>query len=152
MKNGCEKFDLMPITFTGNQQRNQSNSMEKAYLMMDVVIVCVVEEEGLKGIEREAIAAMVVDSLHGGEHEEHYGLANSHEGDQLCECCTDGVQEKAFERMVVQRAVGVGYIQPMVHRMDMLVQELVDMEEAMEEILPGINHKAGKGKSLEIDM
>lgn len=74
------------------------------YLMMNVMIVCVVGSDHLERVEGYTITTVVVDSLEGGECEEEHGLASRHECARLSDNRPDGIEDEAFNGMVVERA------------------------------------------------
>lgn len=55
-----------------------------------------------------------------------------------------GVEHKALERMVVQSTICIWDIQAVVPRVEVLVEELVDMEGAVPEVLPGVDAEPGE--------
>ena len=78
--------------------------------MVNVVVVRVVAGEALQWVEREAVPAMVVDALHGGEEEEEHGFARGHPREDLCEPRSDGLEHEALDGVVVGRTERVGHV------------------------------------------
>lgn len=67
----------------------------------------VVGADELEWVPREVVTAVIVNSLHAGEHEEACALADSHarklEGETGAQC----IEEEALEGVVVECAVGI---------------------------------------------
>lgn len=64
------------------------------------------------------------------------------------------VEKKAFDWVVVECAERVWYVEPVVYRVKVLVEEFVDMHAAMEEILPCVHDEPVKtthGKAEEAE-
>lgn len=111
-------------------------------LVVDVMVVCIVPEQRLQGIEGQAVPAMIVDGFEGRESEEERCLADGHETDGLGESGTDAVEEEAFERVVVESAEGVRHVKSVMCLVELLVKPLVYVEQAVEEVLPGVDNEA----------
>jgi hypothetical protein len=109
-------------------------------LMVDVVVGGVVPEHVVEGVVRQPEPTVVVDSLDGGEGEEEDRSAGSHSGRQEGYGPAHGVQQKAFQGMVVQRSKRKRHYQTMMQRVHMLVHELVQVHPPVTKILPGIHH------------
>jgi len=105
-------------------------------LVVYIVVICRVTGDHLERIEREAVPAMVVDCLAGGEDEEEHRLADREARDGLGEHGSKRVEEEALDGMVVQRAVSIGHVQPVMDRMEVFVKEPVKVHRAVEEVLP----------------
>ena len=71
-------------------------------------------------------------------------MSDSEGGDRLSDDSAAGVEKEPLQGMVVQGAVRVGNVQSVMDRVDVAIEELVDMEEAMEEVLPSVDHEAAK--------
>ena len=84
MKKGCEKLDLMPIVCTTHQRWWRTEDGTRAYLMMDVMIVCVVPANHLERIEGQAVSTVVVDGLACAERKDEHGLPYSEKCEALC--------------------------------------------------------------------
>lgn len=78
----------------------------------------VVRSELLDGVERQGVAAMVVDGLDGGTGEEPHRLPDSHSCKQICKAGAKSVQQEAFKGVIVQGAVGVRNVEAMVARVE----------------------------------
>ena len=109
-------------------------------LMMYIVVIGRVAAEPLERVEREAVPAVVVDGLAGGEDEEEHGLADREARDGLGQQGAERVEQEALDGVVVERAVGVGDVQPVVDRVQVLVEEPALVHEAVEEVLPRVEH------------
>lgn len=72
----------------------------------------------LQGIPGECVATVVVDGLDGREGEEPHGLAIGHAGNKKSNTCTSSIQEKSFNRMIVQGTEGIGYIETVMAGME----------------------------------
>jgi len=105
-------------------------------LMVYIVVVCCVTGDHLERVEREAIPAVVVDCLAGGEDEEEHRLADREARDGLGEHGSKGVEQEALDGVVVQRAVSIGHVQPVMDRMEVFVKEPIKVHRAVEEVLP----------------
>ena len=105
-------------------------------LVMYIVVVCRVAGDHLERVEREAVPAVVVDCFAGGEDEKEYRLADREARDGLGEHGTKRVEQEALDGMVVQRAVSIGHIQPVMDRMEVFVKEPVKVHRAVEKVLP----------------
>lgn len=71
-------------------------------LVVDVVVGGVVARDVLYGIPRKRIAAVVVDRLDGAPHEEPHPQAGGHQGELVGEARARGVQQEAFDGVVVE--------------------------------------------------
>ena len=87
---------------------------------------------------------MVVDGLEGGNREQKCSLTHRHARHPLSDDSTTRIEKEALDGVVVQCAVRIRYIQPMVPGMELLVQECVHVHGAMQEILPGVNEETAK--------
>jgi hypothetical protein len=56
--------------------------------------------------------------------------------------CSKSVEHEAFYRMVVKRSKGIRAVKTVVVRMNMAIEELVGVEVAMPEVLPGVEKEA----------
>ena len=59
---------------------------------MNIMIIRIVAEKYLQRVQRQAISAMVVDRLEGGEREKHDSLSYRHQGDEVCETRAERVE------------------------------------------------------------
>ena len=128
-----------------NEERLTEIVFEAVCLMMNVMIARVVAVHKLQRVPREGEAAVVVNCLGGGEGEKESSLSHGHASQGFCKSSSEGVEKETLEGMIVQRAVCVGNGEAMVYRMDVFVQKFIDVEEAMEEVLPGVNNEANWG-------
>ncbi|URE09921.1 hypothetical protein MUK42_05493 [Musa troglodytarum] len=112
-------------------------------LMMDIVIRGVVPEEEVEDVPGKPQAAVVIYPFDGGEGEEEDGGSGRHAREKEGEAAAEGVQEKPFYRVVVLAAEGVWDDEAVVPRMDVAVQELVQVHVSVPEVLPCIENKHG---------
>jgi hypothetical protein len=110
-------------------------------LMVDVMVSAVVAEEYMEDVPRKPQTTVVVDGLDGREREEEYASPRGHARDEERERATDGVQDESLQWVVVQSSKSVGDDKSVVLRVDVLVQELVDMHVSVHEILPCVHDK-----------
>ena len=86
-------------------------------LMVNVVVAGVVRSEVLKRIPWQRIATMIINRLYGGTRKEPHALTSA----QACQlernACSQCIQEKAFQRMVVQGAKSIRNVEAVVTRM-----------------------------------
>ena len=88
--------------------------MKSANLVVNVVVVSVVTREPLQRVEREGVSAVVVDGLEGSNCEQKRGLADRHASQPLGDDSAARIKNEALDRVVVQCAVRIRYVQPMV--------------------------------------
>jgi hypothetical protein len=108
---------------------------------VDVMVSAVVAEEYMEDVPRKPQTTVVVDGLDGREREEEYASPRGHARDEERERATDGVQDESLQWVVVQSSKSVGDDKSVVLRVDVLVQELVDMHVSVHEILPCVHDK-----------
>lgn len=108
---------------------------------MNVVIISVVRCHELERIKGNAISAVVVDSLEGGQGEEDHRLAGGHKCACFSEDRSNGIEKKALDGVVIERSESVWDIKAMVPRVEVPVQPFIDMHPAMKEILPCIDEE-----------
>ena len=119
-------------------------------LVVDVMVVGCVSAEHLERVERKAVPAVVVDGLACREGEEKGGLSDGELRDGLGEHGTQRVEQEALDGVVVERTKGIWHVEPVVHRVEVLVEELVNVHRAMEEVLPGVEDDPGRKKTREV--
>ena len=107
--------------------------------MVNVVVVGIVGSHELERVPWKLVAAVVIDSLQGGKHEQHNRLACGQTGDQLCDTSTNTVENEALNGVIVQSTVGVRHIEPVVHRVECLVEERVVVCGTVKEVLPCVD-------------
>jgi len=112
-------------------------------LMVNVMIICVVPEHHLQRIKGQAVSAVIIDCFEGRKGKEEGCLADGHEAKSLGKGGPDAVEEEALERVVVECAEGVGNVKTVMRLVELFVKKLVDVKQAVEEILPGVNDEAG---------
>lgn len=103
---------------------------------MDVVIVRRIPTDHLQRVPGQVVSAVIIDGLACREQEEKRGLADCQTRESFGECGTQGVEKESFDWVIVERAKRVWDVKPVVYRVKVLVEELVDVHAAMEEILP----------------
>ena len=89
--------------------------------MMDVVVIGIVREQELAWIPPQSVSGMIIDRLDLRDHEEEDGLTHGHTRCHVRDDCTETVEYEAFQRMIVKRSKGIGYVKAMMHRVDMSV-------------------------------
>ena len=87
---------------------------------------------------------MIIDGLQCCEREEERCLSDRHQAHGLRECCANAVKEEALERVIVESAEGIRDVKTVVCLMELLVKPLVDMEQAVKEVLPGVDDEASR--------
>lgn len=107
------------------------------------LLVGIVLEETLQRVEGEIVAAMVVNSLQRREGEEGESTTVTHAADQERQASTDTVHQEALEGMIVEGAKGIGHIEAVMARVEMLVKIRHVVEQAVEEILPCVEECHG---------
>jgi len=115
------------------------------------VVSAVVAKEQVENVSGEPQAAVIVDSLNGGEGEEENASARSHAREKEREGTPHGVKKKALQWMIVQSTKRVGDYKSVVLGMDVLVQELVQVHVSMYEVLPCVQHHHGHGELQSYD-
>lgn len=108
--------------------------------MMYIVVISRVAAEQLEWVEREAVPAVVIDGLAGGDDEEEHRLADREPCDSLGQQGAESVEQEALDGVIVERAESVGNVEPMVDRVQVLVEEPALMHQAVEEVLPSVEH------------
>lgn len=109
-------------------------------LVVYVVIVGRIAAENLERVKREAVAGVVVDGLAGGEDEEEHRLADRETGDSLRKYSAERVEQEALDRVIVERAVSIRHVQPVMDRVEVLEEEPVNVHRAVEEVLPRVEY------------
>lgn len=94
---------------------------------------------------------MVIDGLECGKCEQKSGLTNRHSRYPLSESRTQQIEKETLNRVVESPAERIRHVQPMVPRVDGLVQKFVHVHGAMREVLPGVDEEPVKffGESCE---
>lgn len=69
--------------------------------MMDVMVISIVTTEHLEWIERETIAAVIIDRFHGTKRKQENGLPGGEVGNSLRHHGTDSIEKKSLERVIV---------------------------------------------------
>ena len=106
--------------------------------MVDVVSVRVIACEPLQRIKRQRVSTVVVDRLEHGNYEQKCGLANRHPSQPLSHPSAARIND-CLGGVVVQCAVRIRHIQPMMPGVDGLEQECVHVHAAMHEVLPSVD-------------
>lgn len=108
-------------------------------LMMDIMIRRSIGGYDLEWIPGKTVPTVVVDGFHSGKSEEEHGLTGGHSACCFGKNCADGVEDKALDRVVVERTKRVWDIQPMVPAVEVFVKKVVGVHCAMQKIFPGVN-------------
>jgi hypothetical protein len=90
--------------------------LDSPCLMMDVVVCGIVAGDELQRVPREVVATVVVHSLHSGEAEEECALADAHSHGFERSAGSEGVKKESLNWMVVQSAIGIRHVEPVVSR------------------------------------
>ena len=61
----------------------------------------------------------------------------------MCQHGTKGIEDESFERVVVERSESIWNVEFVMDRVEVAVQERNGVEQAVEEVLPGIHDEAG---------
>jgi len=122
--------------------------LDPKLLVMNIVIRRVVTKEVLQRVEGKGKTTMIVDGLGGRDTKEDGGLSDRHGRGPMSDDGTQGIEDEAFEGMVVKCAKGVRTVETMMNRVNVLVKELVDVKGAVPEVLPGVDDK-GSPEELE---
>jgi hypothetical protein len=117
-------------------------------LVVNIVVVRGVSADHLERVERKAVPAVVIDGLAGREGEEERSLSYGEARDGLGKHGAKRVEEETLEGVVIERAKGVRHVEPVMHRVEVLIQELVDVHRAMEEVLPGVEYDPNERRSV----
>jgi hypothetical protein len=116
---------------------------DSIYLMVNVMVICPVLAEHLERVPGEAIATVVVDCLKDADAEKQCCLPDGHLGPRFSKYCSDGVEEEAFHRMIVQSSIRIWHIEAVVYRVQMTVEEFVHVHGSMKEVLPSVDEEPG---------
>lgn len=119
-------------------------------LTVHVVESDIICEKQLKWIPLEHISSVVVNGLGCRDDKEQNTLSNGHERASLSHNCAQRVQNKPFDRMIVQGAVSVWHVKSMMHRVNVFVKELVDVEVAMPKVLPRVENEAVDTRTVQL--
>ena len=114
-----------------------------AQLVVHVVVRRVVPEAEVEHVPRQPETAMVVHALHRAEREEEDGGARRHAGGEEGERAAERVEEEALGGVVVLRAERVGHDEVVVPRVDVPVQEPVQVHVPVPRVLPPVQHGHG---------
>ena len=68
----------------------------------------------LQRIPGECVAAVIIDCLDRRGREKHQSLAGCHSCNFICYACSESIEEKPLERMVVESAESVGDVKAVV--------------------------------------
>ena len=113
-------------------------------LVVNVVIISVVAREPLQRIEWQRVSTVVVDRLKHGNYEQKCCLANRHPSQPFRDPSTARIGHNSLDGMVVQSAVRIRYIQPVMPGVDVLEQKWVHVHAAMHEVLPSVHQETAE--------
>lgn len=82
--------------------------------MMDIMVPRIVARDMLQRIPGERVPTVVVDGFDRRADEEEHALARGHAGEFVADAGAQGVEEEAFEGVVVEGAEGVGDVEAVV--------------------------------------
>ena len=97
-----------------SEERLGEVGLDTPALMVNVVISSIVGGDVLQRIPWESITAMVVDGFDSGESKEQHALTAGHPRNQVPDASTRSIQQKPFDRVVVQSTERVGYVETVV--------------------------------------
>lgn len=123
-------------------------SLDADDLVVDIVVVGGVSADQLERVKRKAVPAVVIDGLAGREGEKERCLSYGEARDGFGEHGAKRVKQQTLDGVVVECAEGVWHVEPVMHRVEVLVEELVDVHRAMEEVLPGVKDDPDRGVSV----
>lgn len=115
--------------------------------MVDIVVYGVIGENHLERVPGKAVAAVVIHGLHCRKHVDEEGLSRRELCDDAGNTGAHSIEQEAFHRVVVKRAVGVRNVEAVVSRVEPLVERLVQVHRPVEPVLPGIDDAKGKAHS-----
>jgi len=113
-------------------------------LMVNIMECAVVVKQHVQGVAREHEPAVVVNGFHGAEGEEEHGGQGGHAGDEGGETPADHVQDEALEGVGVEGGIRVGHHKVVVLGVDVLVQELVRVQVAVDKVLIRVHDRHRK--------
>ena len=93
---------------------NKAHMATWTYLVVDVVVVGIVGARELEGVPRQPVAAMIINSLEGGDAEEEHGLAGTKLAEPFGDASAGGIEEEALDGVVVECAKRVGDVKTVV--------------------------------------
>ncbi|PON87517.1 hypothetical protein TorRG33x02_166950 [Trema orientale] len=86
---------------------------------------------------------MIVDCLDCGKGEEENGSSRRHPGRKKRQGAAKCVNKKPLQRMIVQSSESVGHHEPVMLRVDVLVQPLILMHKTVHKVLPSVQNEHG---------
>lgn len=89
----------------------------------------------------ELVTTMILDSLVGGYREKHDRLALRQAGEKRGKHNAEAVHNSALYRVIKLAAVRIWNVEPVVHRMQMLVEVRNLMKRPMNEILVSVKNE-----------
>lgn len=102
-KNGCAKFDLIPITF-----RKTFNTLmvtrqtSDTYLMMNIMIIRIIRRKYLERIKGQTIPTMIIHSLTSRHNKEQHSLSRRQPSCRFRYSRTQSIQQKSLHRVIIQ--------------------------------------------------
>lgn len=122
-------------------------SFDTELLVVDIMVSGAVGENNLKGVPGELIAAVVVHSLHGGEHKQNEVLTITEPNCNAGNTSAKGVEQKSLGERVVKSTKSVRNIEAVVNRVHVAVGPLVVMHKPVQHILPSVDYEKGDQQS-----
>jgi hypothetical protein len=95
---------------------------------MDIVVSGIIAGEMLDRVPGERIAAMVIHGLQCRQRKEDHALSRGQAGDFVGNACAEGIKEESFEGVVIESAVGIGDVEPVVAGVELCYPLLVELE------------------------
>lgn len=81
---------------------------------------------------------MIIDCLQCRDAKEDSGHPRRQTGSAVGDKRTEGIENEAFERMVVKGAAGIGNVEAVMTSVNVPIRPLVDMHRSVPEVLPGV--------------
>lgn len=130
--------------------------LDTPYLVVDIVVDGVIRESPLEQVEWKTVPAVVINGFHGGKRVQEYVLAWSQPENHGRSAGSESVQQKAFNRVVVQGTISVWHVEPVVARVESTVEPFVHVHGAMQGVLPGVDvakgeHNAYQRKAVSVE-
>lgn len=120
--------------------------------MMQIVEFRILAKDALEDIQAEhiarskarpAISTMIIHCLAGAADEEHDAHACCQIGEGESEGGAEDVEEECFDGVSVESGECVGDVDLVVPAVEMTVEEVVRVKEAVKPVLPGFHDEAG---------
>jgi len=114
-----------------NPERLTEIIFEAEGLVVNVVVPGVVAVHELQRVQWQRETAVIVHCLCGTESEEESALPHRHAGNGFSQSGTEGIEQEPFEWVIVERSVCIRNVETVVDRMNVSVEEFIDVKQAM---------------------